>query len=152
MAEGSLWGPAGVCRWPIGPETPWANFGNRVIGNEVLRAGPFSGAAYGANWRWGGGWSNLLAGINVIPMDLGVQPGTGIDGPPRMVANVIQDNWIGISPMGVGLSTRAAGTLLYKNYFQWVRTPVIDKGRETRQVDNVVRDDEEYNPERGPIR
>ena len=54
-----------------GAEQPWANFGNRVISNEILRTVPFSGAQYGGNWRWGGGWSNLLAGINVIPMDLG---------------------------------------------------------------------------------
>jgi hypothetical protein len=134
------------------PQQPVANFGNRVIGNEILRTVPFSGAQYGSNWRWGGGWSNLLAGINVIPMDLGKQPGTGLDGPPRMLANVIQDNWIGLSSVGVGISLRASDTLLYKNYFQTVRTPVVDRGRQTRPVDNVVRDDDEYTPERGPIR
>jgi hypothetical protein len=42
--------------------------------------------------------------------------------------------------------------LLYKNYFQAVRTPVVDRGRQTRPVDNVVRDGDEYTPERGPIR
>lgn len=42
--------------------------------------------------------------------------------------------------------------LLYKNHFHAVRTPVVDRGRQTRQVDNVVRDDEEYTPERGPMR
>jgi hypothetical protein len=134
------------------PDLPWANFGNRVIGNELLRTAPWSGAAYGNHWRWGGGWSSLLAGINVIPMDLGLQPGTGIDGPPRMLANIVQDNWIGASPLGIGLSKRAADTLLYKNFFQWIRTPVIDHGQQTHQVDNVVRGDEEYTPERGPIR
>ncbi len=134
------------------PDQPWANFGNRVIGNEVLRAGHWSGAEYGSDWRWGGGWSSLLAGINVIPMDLGIKPGTGIDGPPRMIANVIQDNWVGLSPLGIGISKRASDTLLYKNYFQWVRTPIVDKGRHTRQVDSAVREDEEYTPERGPIR
>ncbi len=50
------------------PDQPWANFGNRVIGNEVVRAGHWSGAEYGSNWRWGGGWSSLLAGINIIPV------------------------------------------------------------------------------------
>jgi hypothetical protein len=94
----------------------------------------------------------LLAGINVIPMDLGKQPGTGLDGPPRMLANVIQDNWVGLSAVGVGVSLRASDTLLYKNHFHAVRTPVVDRGRETRQLENVVRDDEEYTPERGPIR
>ena len=134
------------------PDQPWANFGNRVIGNEVVRAGHWSGAEYGSNWRWGGGWSSLLAGINVIPMDLGTRPGTGLAGPPRMIANVLQDNWVGLSPVGIGISKRASDTLLYRNYFQWVRTPVIDKGRQTQQVDNVVREDDEYTPERGPIR
>lgn len=134
------------------PLLPLANFGNRVIGNEILRTVPFSGAQYDSNWRWGGGWSSLLAGINVIPMDLGKQPGTGLDGPPRMLANVIQDNWVGLSSVGVGISLRASDTLLYKNYFQAVRAPAVDRGRQTRQVDNVVRDDEEYTPERGPIR
>jgi len=134
------------------PALPWANFGNRVIGNEILRTVPFSGAQYGSNWRWGGGWSNLLAGINVIPMDLGKQPGTGLDGPPRMLANVIQDNWVGLSAVGVGISVRASDTLVYKNHFHAVRTPIVDRGRQTRQLENVMRDDEEYTPERGPIR
>lgn len=131
---------------------PWANFANRVIGNEIQRTGPFSGAQYGSHWRWGGGWSSLLAGINLIPMDLGQSPGTGLAGPARMIGNVLQDNWLGQSPLGIGLSQRADGTLLYKNCFQWVKTPVVDKGHETRQFDNVLRDDEEYTPERGPIR
>lgn len=151
MAAGSWWEPAGGCRTDQ-PERPWANFGNRVIGNEILRAVPFSGAQYGSHWRWGGGWSNLLAGINVIPMDLGKQPGTALDGPPRMQANVIQDNWVGLSAVGVGISVRASDTLLYKNHFHAVRPPVVDRDRQTRRVGNVVRDDEECTPERGPIR
>jgi hypothetical protein len=52
----------------------------------------------------------------------------------------------------LGISKRAADTLLYRNCFQWVRTPVVDKGRQTRQVENTVREDDEYTPERGPIR
>ncbi len=134
------------------PALPWANFGNRVLGNEIVRTVPFSGAQYGSNWRWGGGWSNLLAGINVIPMDLGKQPGTGLDGPPRMLANVIQDNWVGLSAVGAGISVRASDTLVYKNHFHAVRAPIVDRGRQTRQLENVIRDDEEYTPERGPIR
>jgi hypothetical protein len=85
-------------------------------------------------------------------MDLGKQPGTGLDGPPRILANVIQDNWVGLSAVGVGISVRASDTLVYKNHFHAVRTPIVDRGRQTRQVENVIRDDEEYTPERGPIR
>ena len=50
------------------------------------------------------------------------------------------------------ISVRASATLLYKNHFHAVRTPIVDRGRQTRQVENVIRDDEEYTPERGPIR
>ena len=134
------------------PELPWANFGNRVIGNEILRTVPFSGAQYGSNWRWGGGWSNLLAGINVIPMDLGKQPGTGLDGPPRMLANVIQDNWVGLSAVGVGDQRAGLGHVALQEPLPRCPHAVVDRGRQTRQVENVVRDDEEYTPERGPIR
>ena len=69
-----------------------------------------------------------------------------------MLANVIQDNLIGFSPVGIGLSKRAADTLLYRNFLQSVHAPVVDNGQQTRQVDNSVREDEEYTPERGPIR
>lgn len=134
------------------PGLPWANFANRAIGNEILHSGYFSGAQYGPTWRWGGGFSSLLAGINLIPMDLGKQPGSGLAGPPRIVGNVVQDNFVGMSPLGIALSTRAADSLLYKNHFLDVRTPVVDKGHQTRQVDPVVHADEEYTPERGPIR
>jgi hypothetical protein len=134
------------------PDLPWASFGNRVIGNEVLRTGHWSGAQYGDNWRWAGGWSSMLAGISVIPMDLGTLPDTGVDGPHRLIGNVIQNNWVGFSPVGIGLSKRANQTLLYRNYFQSVHAPVVDKGQQTRQVDNVVQEDDVYTPERGPIR
>ena len=149
---GIVIGAGGRLPFEDGPHVPLANFGNRVIGNEVLRVKPFSGAQYGSNWRWGRGFSNLLAGINVIPMDLGKEAGTGADGPPRMVGNVLQDNWVGESRVAFGISRRAGNTLLYKNYVQWVGQPVLDKGAGTRQVDTVVRGDEEYTPERGPIR
>jgi len=141
-------------RLPLGtrPALPGANFANRVIGNEILHAGYFTGAQYGATWRWGGGWSSLLAGINLIPMDLGKDAGSGAAGPPRMVGNVIQDNFVGMSPVGVGVSQRAADTLLYKNHVYQVPTPAVDKGQNTRQIDTVVHDADEYTPERGPIR
>lgn len=131
---------------------PLANFANRVIGNEVLGVRPWGGAQYGSHWRYGGGFSHLLAAINLIPMDLGRQPGSGLDGPARMTANVVQDNWIGQSPLGIGISKRAAGTLLYQNYFQWVPNLLVDHGKATKQIDSVVRGDEEYTPERGPVR
>jgi len=69
-----------------------------------------------------------------------------------LAITMLQDNWVGMSPIGIGISKRASDMLLYRNYFQWLRTPVVDKGRQTRQVDNVVREEEEYTPERGPIR
>jgi hypothetical protein len=112
----------------------------------------FSGAQCGSNWSWVGGRSSLLGGITVIHMDLGKQPGTGLDGPPRVLANVIQDNWVGLSAVDVGMSLRASDTLHYKDYFHAVRTPVVDRGCQTQQVENVVRDDGEYTPERGPMR
>lgn len=102
--------------------------------------------------RCAGDWSSLLAGITAIHVDLGKHPVTGLDKAPSMLATVIQDKWVGLSSVGVGISLRASDTLLYKNYFQAVPTPVVDRGRQTRQVNNVVRDDEEYTPERGPIR
>ncbi|MBM4044069.1 MAG: hypothetical protein FJ279_03065 [Planctomycetes bacterium] len=134
------------------PHAPMASFGNRVIGNEVLRTKPFSGAQYGYTWRYGGGYSHLMAALSVIPMDLGKEPGTGLDGPPRMVGNVLQDNWVGDTRFGFGISQRAAHTLLYKNYQQWVPNRILDKGIATQEVEPVERGDLDYTPERGPIR
>ncbi|MEW6358966.1 MAG: glycosyl hydrolase family 28-related protein [Planctomycetota bacterium] len=134
------------------PHMPLANFGNRVIGNEVQHVVPWSGAQYGPTWRLGRGFSNLVAGISVIPMDLGKEPGAGLTGPPRMIGNVLQDNWIAESRFGFGVSKRAQGTLLYKNYLQWVENDLVDNGIGTVEIDTTKRDAREYTPERGPIR
>lgn len=131
---------------------PAACFGNRVIGNEILRTKPFSGAQYGSTWRWGGGWSHLMAGISIIPMDLGKSPGTGLDGPPRILGNVCQDNWVGETRFGIGISKRAANTVLLQNVTQWVPNPLVDKGQGTVVLESDDRADEAYTPERGPIR
>lgn len=103
-------------------------------------------------WRSGGGWGELMAALNVIPMDLGRQPGTGLAGPPRMIGDVFQDNYAADCPFGVGISQRASGTLLIGNCFQWVKSRLTDRGNETREVNSMVRDDDHYTPERGPIR
>ena len=93
-----------------------------------------------------------MAGISVVPMDLGKDAGTGLAGPPRMVGTVLQDNFVAETRFGYATSTRAASTLLYKNYIQWVPTPLVDRGVRTQNLDLTVRSDEEYTPERGPIR
>ena len=131
---------------------PLANFGNRVLHNEVQRTRPFNGAQYDAMWRAGGGFSDLAAAVNLIPMDLGRQPGQGLDGPARMVGNVVQDNYLVQCPFGVGISKRAAGTLLYRNVYQMINTLLIDNGTDTQTIDDEIRDNQQYTPERGPIR
>lgn len=134
------------------PFAPLANFGNRFLENEVQNVVPFSGAQYGANWNWGGGWSNLLAGLNVIPMDLGQKAGTGAGGPARITGNIFGNNWISGAPAGAGISVRASQTLLYRNVFYDVEKPVVDHGRDTTDLETETRDIETYTPERGPIR
>ena len=134
------------------PDAPLANFANRFIANEVQNVVPFSGAQYGANWTWGGGWSNLLAGINVIPMDLGKAAGTGADGPPRIAGNVFFRNWVANSRVGAGVSKRAAQTLLLRNAFSGVAEPLADHGSQTTDLEPDIRKDDAYTPERGPIR
>jgi hypothetical protein len=133
------------------PDAPLANFANRFVANEVQNVRPFSGAQYGANWTWGGGWSNLLAGINVIPMDLGKDAGAA-DGPARITGNVFQDNWVSDSRIGVGVSKRAAQTLLLRNAFYGVAEPLVDRGSATANLEPSLRKDDAYTPERGPIR
>ncbi len=131
---------------------PWANFANRFIANEIQNVTPFSGAQYGANWTWGGGWDNVQAGISVIPSDLGTAAGSGSPGPERIRAATFQKNWISGSRFGVGVSRRAADTLLMQTTVYDVDVPLTDKGRDTREKATVVRTPETYSPERGPIR
>ncbi len=131
---------------------PLAHLGNRVISNEVQRTRPFFGAQYAGMWRSGGGWGELMAAMNVIPMDLGREPGTGLAGPPRMIGDVFQCNYVADCPFGVGISQRAQKTLLVDNYFQWVKNPLVDRGNGTTELTPTLRDDEHYTPERGPIR
>ncbi len=133
-------------------DAPLANFANRFIENEVQHVVPFSGAQYGANWTWGGGWNNLLAGLNVIPMDLGKKPGGDAEGPARLIGNVFFNNWVSGSRVGVGISKRAAHTLLLRNAFYDVADPLVDRGQATTSLDMSVRKDDAYTPERGPIR
>ncbi len=132
--------------------TPWANFANRFIANEIQDVTPFSGAQYGANWTWGGGWDNVMAGISVIPSDLGAAAGSGGPGPERIRAATFQNNWVSGSRFGVGVSRRAADTLLLRTTFHDVDVPLTDRGRGTREKETVVRTPETYSPERGPIR
>ena len=113
---------------------------------------PFSGAQYDANWTWGGGWNNLMAGLNVIPMDLGKTPGAGAEGPARMTGNVFFNNWVSGSPVGVGVSKRASNTLLLRNAFYDVPEPLVDRGQATTNLEASIRKDDAYSPERGPIR
>ena len=131
---------------------PLAHLGNRAIANEVQRTRPFFGAQYGGMWRSGGGWGELMAGLNVIPMDLGKEPGAGLAGPPRMIGNVLQNNYVSECPFGVGISQRVAGTLLVDNHFQWVRERLVDRGVGTSEISPMIWGDEHYMPERGPIR
>lgn len=141
-------------RLPLGdePAAPLANFANRFIENEVQHTGPFSGAQYGANWTFGGGWDSMLAGLSVIPMDLGVKPGGGTNGPARILANVFLNNRVGDAQIGAGVSQRAAGTLFLRNTFHGVATTLVDRGTATLNIDPRVRAADDYSPERGPIR
>lgn len=134
------------------PLLPLANFANRFIENEVQGVTPFSGAQYGANWVWGNGWDAVMAGISVIPMDLGVRPGGATNGPARITANVFLNNWVSGARLGVGVSQRASGTLLQRTALYDVATPIVDRGHATRDLGTVLRADDTYTPERGPIR
>jgi hypothetical protein len=133
-------------------DAPLANFANRFIENEVQNVTPFSGTQYGANWTWGGGWDNVMAGISVIPMDLGVKPGGGTNGPARIIANVFLNTWVSGSRIGVGVSQRASNTLLCRTALYGVAVPLVDRGRTTRNLETSIRADEAYTPERSPIR
>lgn len=131
---------------------PLANFGNRFFENEIQNVTPFSGAQYGANWNWGGGWNNLMAGINVIPMDLGIKAGAQTNGPPRITACVFADNWISGARIGFGISRRANHTVLSHNTFYDVNVPLVDRGQNTQNNEQTIQTDDDYTPERGPIR
>ena len=134
------------------PDMPLANFANRFIANEVQNVTPFSGTQYGANWTWGGGWDSVLAGISVIPMDLGVKPGGGTNGPARMTGNIFLSNWVSGSRIGAGISRRASETLLYGTALYDVAVPLVDRGANTQNIDMRLRTDDDYSPERSPIR
>lgn len=134
------------------PGAPLANFANRFIENEVARVGPFSGTQYGANWMWGGGWDSVMAGLSVIPMDLGVRPGGGTNGPARIVGNCFQNNGVFGARIGAGVSGRAADTLFLRTAFYDVARPLVDKGQRTRNAEAATIADDAYTPERGPIR
>ena len=133
-------------------DAPLANFANRFFENEIQNVTPFGGTQYGANWTWGGGWDNVMAGISVIPMDLGVKPGGGTNGPARITANVFQNNWVSGAHIGVGVSQRAANTLFLRTVLYDVAVPLVDHGHATQNLDPLLRTDETYTPERGPIR
>ncbi len=141
-------------RLPLITETnaPLANFGNRFLENEIQNVVPFSGTQYGANWTWGNGWDNVMAGISVIPMDLGQKAGGLTNGPPRIIANVFDKNWVSGSRIGIGISKRADHTLLSRTTLYNVAVPLDDHGTATQNVDPVLRTDDNYTPERGPIR
>ncbi len=134
------------------PFAPLANFANRLIENEVQGVTPFSGTQYGANWTWGGGWDNVMAGISVLPMDLGIKPGGGTNGPARITGNVFLNNGVSGARIGVGISQRASHTLLQRTAFYDVAVPLVDRGQATQNLDPVLRADEAYTPERSPIR
>lgn len=134
------------------PAAPLANFANRFVDNEVQNVEPFSGAQYGANWTWGGGWDSVLAGLSVIPMDLGVKPGGATNGPARITGNVFQNNGVSGARIGVGVSQRASGTLFLRTALYDVTTPLVDRGRATQNLEPSLRADDAYTPERGPIR
>jgi hypothetical protein len=134
------------------PDAPLANFANRIIENEIQNVTPFSGAQYGANWIWGGGWDNVMAGLSVIPMDLGVKPGGATNGPARITANVFLNNWVSGSRIGAGVSQRASDTLFLRTALYDVAVPLVDRGVKTQNLDSSLRSDDAYTPERGPIR
>jgi hypothetical protein len=134
------------------PFAPLANFANRFIENEIQNVTPFSGAQYGANWNWGGGWDNVMAGISVIPMDLGIKPGGGTNGPARIIGNVFLNNWVSGTRLGVGVSQRASHTLLQRTALYDVAVPLVDRGQATQNLEPVLRADDAYTPERSPVR
>ena len=133
-------------------DAPLANFANRFIENEIQSVVPFSGTQDGANWTWGGGWDNVMAGLSVAPMDLGVSPGGGTNGPARITANVFADNWVSGARIGVGVSQRASHTLFRRTCLYDVAVPLVDRGTETLNVEPRIRTDAAYTPERSPIR
>ncbi len=149
---GILCGAGG--RLPLEEErdAPLANFANRFIENEVQGVTPFSGTQYGANWTWGGGWDHVMAGISVIPMDLGLKPGGATNGPARITANVFLNNGVFGARIGVGVSQRASDTLFLRTALYDVAVPLVDRGRATQSLETALRTDEAYSPERGPIR
>lgn len=134
------------------PSAPLANFANRFIENEIQSVTPFSGTQYGANWTWSGGWDNVLAGISVLPMDLGLKPGGGTNGPARIIGNVFLNNGVFGARVGVGVSQRASDTLFQRTALYDVAVPLVDRGLGTKNLDPVLRTDEDYSPERSPIR
>ena len=150
--RGLICGAGGRLPLEDDPGAPLANFANRFIENEVARVGPFSGTQYGANWMWGGGWDSVVAGLSVIPMDLGVRPGGGTNGPARIVGNCFQNNGVFGARIGAGVSGRAADTLFLRTAFYDVARPLVDKGQRTRSTEAATIADDAYTPERGPIR
>ena len=93
-----------------------------------------------------------MAGISVIPMDLGLKPGGATNGPARITANVFLNNWISGSRIGVGISQRASNTLFQRTALYDVAIPLVDRGRATQNLEPLLRTDDAYAPERGPIR
>jgi hypothetical protein len=149
---GLLCGAGGRLPLEAEPFAPLANFANRFIENEIQNVTPFSGAQYGANWNWGGGWDNVMAGISVIPMDLGIKPGGGTNGPARIIGNVFLNNWVSGTRLGVGVSQRASHTLLQRTALYDVAVPLVDRGQATQNLEPVLRADDAYTPERSPVR
>jgi len=133
-------------------DAPLANFANRFTENEVQNVVPFSGTQDGACWTWGGGFDNVMAGISVTPMDLGIKPGGATNGPARITANVFLNNWISGSRIGAGVSQRAANTLFLRTFLCDVAVPIVDRGQATQNCETTLRTDEAYSPERSPIR
>ena len=152
VGGGLLCGAGGRLPLEAEPFAPLANFANRFIENEIQNVTPFSGAQYGANWNWGGGWDNVMAGISVIPMDLGIKPGGGTNGPARIIGNVFLNNWVSGTRLGVGVSQRASHTLLQRTALYDVAVPLVDRGQATQNLEPVLRADDAYTPERSPVR
>jgi len=85
-------------------------------------------------------------------MDLGIKAGVQTNGPPRITAAVFADNWISESRIGTGISRRAEDTILQKTTLYDVAVPLVDRGENTHNREQTIRTDEDYTPERGPIR
>jgi hypothetical protein len=49
-------------------------------------------------------------------------------------------------------SRRANSTFLIDNCFQWIEKRLVDRGTQTREVNPIIRGDDHYTPERGPVR